>query len=786
MKGRYLNMKKSVLLSWVVSYVLILFIPLLLSSIVYIESENIIKKQITDSNASMLKQLQSEVDGHLQEVESLSLKISGNSKLIKLMNIKDENKIISNFSNVEDVLSMNEDFNVYTLSNRFIKSFYIFFNNKDLVWSNSSLDDKRSFYNNTISNSNISYEKWLSIMNKKGYNSYIPFYVKNIHSSSANSEGIKTIAYTVNLSTGMENASAKLVILMDEEKLNRDIQTIANTNNSSVYILDENNNILFDSSNNSDFLSVEDYKNMNDDLGLFNSKSNGKSVIVSYISSHATSWKYVCVIPDSVFKEKILYINNLTMICYAVCLLLGGIAILILARKNYNPVKELVITLKNIYGVNKQEKDNEFLFIKDSLNNMYYEKQSISEKLKLQNDTIRLNFISKLLTGKFHGGYPDKDILSSYDISFKSDNFAVILFYIDNSSVQTLENIYKNEEDYVKSLQVLLLNRLKSTLKDGYEVYISMPDDMIAGIVNISDEKIGSWKEEVLSSISELQQELMNNLNVSVTVSLSGINKNLSGVNQAYQQAMNAMEYKLFNGYNEVVINYDEVKHLAEKNYNYYYSIEDELKLINSIKLGELEKAEKIINEVLDNNLSSKKISVHMAKCIMLDIISTFIKVFNNEGLLNNSRILEDKDIVARIFKCKTLEDMKSELLELLKVACPYINEHNQKNNKLVQKVNSFILTNFADENLNVSTLADALGMNAKYISSFYKEATGNSIVDLINHVRIEKAKVLLKEEQMNIADTALKVGFTNSNALIRAFKKYIGITPGQFKDMVQ
>lgn len=784
MRDKYLNMKRSVLLSWVVSYILILFIPLLLSSIVYIKSEHIITKQITDSNTSMLKQLQSEVDGHLQEVESLSLKISGNSKLAELMNIQNESEVISNFSNVEEVLKMNEDFNVYALSNKFIKSFYIFFNNKDLIWSDSNMYDKKTFFDREISNTDITYDKWLNIMNKKGYNSYIPFYVKDTYSSGKNATSIKTIAYTVNLSTGVENASAKLVILMDEDKLNKDIQTIANTDNSSVYILDENNNILFNSSNSDKFLSIKSYENMKGSLGLFKSKSDKQNVVVSYISSQTVPWKYVCVIPDSVFKEKILYINNLTVICYIVCLILGGIAILYLARKNYNPVNELVSTLKNVYGVSKQEKYNEFLFIKDSLNNMYNEKQSISEKLKLQNDTIRSNFISKLLTGKFHGGYPNQDVLTSYDLHFNSDCFAVIMFYIDDTNLETIENIAPNYEEYIKSLQVFILNGLKNILKEGYEVYISMPNDMIAGIINIDDGKVFSWSEEVMASVNQIRNMLKNDLNINVTVSISGINKGLSGVSQAYEQAMNAIEYKLFNGYDEAVVNYDEVKYLAEKNYSYYYSIEDELKLINSIKLGKLENAKKIIDGVLDKNLSSKKVSVHMAKCIMLDIISTFIKAFNNEGLLNSTKLLEDKDIVARIFECKTLEDMKSEVFELLETTCPYMDEHNEKNNKLVQNVNSFIQNNFTDENLNVSTLADALGMNAKYISSLYKEATGRSIVDVINRSRIEKAKVLLKEEQINIADIAIKVGFTNSNALIRAFKKYIGVTPGQFKDM--
>jgi AraC-like DNA-binding protein len=129
---------------------------------------------------------------------------------------------------------------------------------------------------------------------------------------------------------------------------------------------------------------------------------------------------------------------------------------------------------------------------------------------------------------------------------------------------------------------------------------------------------------------------------------------------------------------------------------------------------------------------------------------------------------------------------MKEELLVSLKQICDFMLEYNQdknKNkNKIVEKVRALVDENYLDVNLNVSTLADQIGMNSKYIATVYKEATSESILELINRIRIEKAKILL-EKGMTIAQTAQMVGFSNSNALIRAFKKFEGITPGQYKE---
>ena len=51
--------------------------------------------------------------------------------------------------------------------------------------------------------------------------------------------------------------------------------------------------------------------------------------------------------------------------------------------------------------------------------------------------------------------------------------------------------------------------------------------------------------------------------------------------------------------------------------------------------------------------------------------------------------------------------------------------------------------------------------------------------------VRINKAKELLKREELTIAQIGQAVGYSNANAFIRVFKNYEGITPGKYKSML-
>ena len=68
----------------------------------------------------------------------------------------------------------------------------------------------------------------------------------------------------------------------------------------------------------------------------------------------------------------------------------------------------------------------------------------------------------------------------------------------------------------------------------------------------------------------------------------------------------------------------------------------------------------------------------------------------------------------------------------------------------------------------------------------YSKKVTSIGVRDNIHIVRIAKAKELLMQG-MSVQEIAEKVGYVESRALIRTFKRYEGVTPGQYREtMVQ
>ena len=62
-----------------------------------------------------------------------------------------------------------------------------------------------------------------------------------------------------------------------------------------------------------------------------------------------------------------------------------------------------------------------------------------------------------------------------------------------------------------------------------------------------------------------------------------------------------------------------------------------------------------------------------------------------------------------------------------------------------------------------------------------FKQTTGLPPHQFVIHQRVERAKLLIVEGQLSLAQIALAVGFSDQSQLNRHFKRLVGVTPKQF-----
>ncbi|MCY9590648.1 AraC family transcriptional regulator [Paenibacillus chitinolyticus] len=88
------------------------------------------------------------------------------------------------------------------------------------------------------------------------------------------------------------------------------------------------------------------------------------------------------------------------------------------------------------------------------------------------------------------------------------------------------------------------------------------------------------------------------------------------------------------------------------------------------------------------------------------------------------------------------------------------------------------------EASFSLSDLAKELHMNPTYVSNRFKEMFGKSPILLHREIKIEKAKSLLKIQEMNMTEISTSLGFNDVQTFTRLFKKYTGISPSQYKGL--
>ncbi len=101
--------------------------------------------------------------------------------------------------------------------------------------------------------------------------------------------------------------------------------------------------------------------------------------------------------------------------------------------------------------------------------------------------------------------------------------------------------------------------------------------------------------------------------------------------------------------------------------------------------------------------------------------------------------------------------------------------------NAVATWAHSYIRMNF-DRPITASKVAYAVGYNVDYLGRVYREAYDCTLTEAIHRRRVQKASDYLLNSNLNISEIALNCGFNDADYFRRIFKRYMKITPGNYR----
>jgi len=102
-----------------------------------------------------------------------------------------------------------------------------------------------------------------------------------------------------------------------------------------------------------------------------------------------------------------------------------------------------------------------------------------------------------------------------------------------------------------------------------------------------------------------------------------------------------------------------------------------------------------------------------------------------------------------------------------------------------LKRVIEFIEANL-HESIGLDDLAQAAGLSANHFLRVFKLATGETPYHFLRARRLERARRLLAEGPMPLAELALECGFANQAHFTAAFSREVGISPGRYRRAVR
>lgn len=99
-----------------------------------------------------------------------------------------------------------------------------------------------------------------------------------------------------------------------------------------------------------------------------------------------------------------------------------------------------------------------------------------------------------------------------------------------------------------------------------------------------------------------------------------------------------------------------------------------------------------------------------------------------------------------------------------------------------IKKAQEFIEKNY-QEKITVDQIASMLALGRRNLERRFKKATSNSVVEYIQRVKIEAAKMSLERSRENVNEAMYKSGYTDIKAFRTTFKKLTGLSPLEYRN---
>lgn len=737
---------------YVISFLLFTLVPMFfLSLIIYGISSSGIEKQIQQNELQALQNYQGKVELMLKNIESISIQQS----ILNTNNYSAYNNLIS--MPVSELYQMQNSNTTTLLLNEFIKSIYVYYKDQPRMLSNGSINGWSTFedtnwldmYVALPENTQIETPAWLfnRKINASGDQQYI------------GSTLVRPFPILANYKVGY------IVININTEKL---FDSFISSSDKSYVVISPEGKIIYST----DRGVMEFSENYDFNKPLV--KINSKDMLSFTVTSPANKWRYISLVDRNRLLTPIKPIEKLM---YFILLLstIAMIAVSFLASKVlYNPIKNLVgyVRKSSTTGDGSNASENEFSFIQKAFDNSIERNKHMESILDKSNDAIKEGMVLKLLRGEINS-FENLEINKFTDIYGKQFVVLSIENYSYDSSLKSQNSVDSNR----------IIGQIFEKYSEGQFRFagVGIYSYLISYILCFDEE---DYYENHLDHIESIFLKIYGALVTAYSEHIAfGIGCSFNepnNINTSFLESLNALKCRIFVSDVPVIFSHKLLKYNTETLYQYPLGLE--IKITSAVKEGNFDSVKALINTIIDDIYTNNMLPDH-AYSWLSHLRDMLFGIPSTLGYNPQEIFCNDYDKLWNGFKyIGNIKELKSYFIDVsIKIIHGLESKRINKNGEVINAIKQYIVAHLS-EDTTLNNVASIFGISAPYLSSIFKQETGQNFLNYVISLKIEMAKKLLKETDMSVDVVSQKVGYYNNHGFYNTFKKYTGQTPNEFR----
>jgi len=246
---------------------------------------------------------------------------------------------------------------------------------------------------------------------------------------------------------------------------------------------------------------------------------------------------------------------------------------------------------------------------------------------------------------------------------------------------------------------------------------------------------------------------------------------------QSYRSALDAREYKfLFKGH-DLIFGVNVIKPKGNETPELTHKTE---KLVLMIKLNQIEEIKietaAIFLRLRESGREKKELLVIIQNLIMEILIG--LEDHLPETVKGDGKTA----FIMQVMESRHLSDIEAQFLEYcIGLSEEIAGKREDPSEKQAIRAMDYIEKNYMNEDMSLNMVCEYLCVSTSYFSAIFKNYTGETFIEALTRVRIDKAKDLLESSDMKNYEVAMAVGYRDPHYFSSIFKKRVKMTPTEY-----